>query len=61
MKTVIGLIVVAAVAFLVFQYHFILIDDGLKVLKKSELGLHHPAQARDREGPERHQGQAGRV
>ncbi len=41
MKTVIGLILVAVVTFFVFQYHFILIDDGLKILKKSELGLEY--------------------
>ena len=39
MKTVIGLILVAVVTFFVLQYHFILIDDGLKILKKSELGF----------------------
>jgi len=34
-------ILVAVAAYLSFQYHFILIDDGLKILKKSDPGLEY--------------------
>jgi len=38
---VFAIILAAAAAFFAFQYHFILIDDGLKILKKSESGLEY--------------------
>jgi hypothetical protein len=39
--TVLVLILLGGASFFAFQYHFILIDDGLKILKKTEPAMEY--------------------